>query len=194
MQERFTIIVLSENSPGVLQRVTSVFTRRRINIESLTVSETEHHERSRFTVTFLSTDAAAAKLIKQIQRFVEVLDATLNKDVDLIYRELAFFRMSFENEKERDLLWELARSHHGQIASLDRTFLVIEKSGTEDEINSFKKQLPQDRIQSFIRSGRIAIEKKLSIKTIEKTEFTDLENNKQTIEGDDTWQHYALEA
>jgi acetolactate synthase I/III small subunit len=190
MTERHTIIVLSQNTPGVLQRVTTAFTRRRVNIESLTVSETEHHERSRFTVTFMATREAAVKILKPVRRFVEVIDATLCSDNDIIYREIAFFRVSFLSENEREHLWSLARNHHAEIANLNGSSLIIEKSGTEEEINSFRSLLPKNSVISFVRSGRIAIEKHLEHKiSIEKQK----NNHDITPIGETTWQQSALE-
>jgi acetolactate synthase I/III small subunit len=190
MNERHTIIVLSENTPGVLQRVTTVFTRRRVNIESLTVSETEHHERSRFTVTFIASREAAVKILKPIHRFVEVIDATLCSDNDIVYREIAFFRVGFSGETEREHLWNLARNHHAEIANLNGRSLIIEKSGTEAEINEFKNLLPENSLLSFVRSGRIAIEKRLENKiSVEKQ----TSNHITTTTGEIPWQASALE-
>ncbi|HMO17104.1 MAG TPA: acetolactate synthase small subunit [Oligoflexia bacterium] len=171
MDNKHTIIVLTENSPGVLQRVTSVFTRRRVNIESLTVSETEHHERSRFTVTFVASKAAAIKILKPIQRFVEVEGATLCSDDEIIYREIAFFRVVCVSDDERDHLWNLARNNHAEIASMSSESLIIEKTGTEEEINMFRLMLPESSIISFVRSGRIAIEKKIQERIISEVDM-----------------------
>lgn len=188
MKEKHTILIFTENTPGVLQRITSVFTRRRINIESLTVSETERPEQSQFTVTFYLENENAVKVLKAIQRFVEIISAQLFLDDDLVYREIAFFRVSFLSEEEREKIWNLAKSKNAEILDVDTSSLIIEKSGTEVEINELKKLISKDSLLSFTRSGRIAMQRSINQKiSIEKTDPL------TTKEGETKWQSCALE-
>lgn len=83
--QEYVISVFTENSVGVLGRITSIFTRRKINIESLLVAETHHKGISKFTIIAFSNEEMMKKVKKHIERIVEVLKADFNdshRDVD----------------------------------------------------------------------------------------------------------------
>ena len=100
----FTILAYTDNSPGVLQRLTIVFTRRKLNIESLTVSETEKPDVSRFTIVARCPREVAQKVANQIKRIVEVRDVVLCEDTDVCFRELALFKVRRCHGEERQKL------------------------------------------------------------------------------------------
>lgn len=154
---RYTLTALTENTPGVLHRITAAFTRRSVNIESLTVSETERHGISRFTVVFLAEDDQVEKLVKPIRRIVEVISAVAHQDQELLFKEIAFLRVAIESQQERDEIEQAAFEQHAFVVMTDGKSLVLEKTGTEDEINLFRGALAGFKIMTFIRSGRIAI-------------------------------------
>lgn len=94
MNARYTLCIFSENSPGVLHRITTLFTRRKLNIESLTVSETEKPGISRFTIVVVREREFAYKVADQIQRIIEVSDVYVCEDADLIFKEIALYKVA----------------------------------------------------------------------------------------------------
>ena len=95
MSEIFTIAVFSENKAGLLQRVTSSFTRRKINIESLTVSESEVHGIHRYTIVVDSLDEdGVIKVCAALEKQVDVQKAFYYRDTDIIYREIAMYKVA----------------------------------------------------------------------------------------------------
>jgi acetolactate synthase I/III small subunit len=158
-RKRYTLSVLSENTPGVLHRITSVFTRRSVNIESLTVSETEKAGISRFTVVFLAESSHVPRLLEPVRRMVEVVDAVAHEDGQLLFKEIAFLRAGFASQDELELLRRRAEDLEARCVLVNGRSVVFEKTGTEEEIDLFKRSFRTHRILAFIRSGRIAIER-----------------------------------
>ncbi|MCB0339066.1 MAG: acetolactate synthase small subunit [Bdellovibrionales bacterium] len=157
MKDRKTIVIFSENKPGVLQRMTAMFTRRRLNIESLTVSETEQEGISRFTVALSCSADVAEKLVKQIRRIVEVADAYFREDQDLLFREIAFIRVQANSAARREEIEEFARRYGASITYANHESLVVEKTGDEEEINFLLELFGPYGVTEFVRSGRIAV-------------------------------------
>jgi acetolactate synthase-1/3 small subunit len=163
MKQRFTMTAVTENTPGVLHRLTAVFTRRKINIESLTVSETEREGVSRFTVVFLSEPQLVEKLVGAIRRIVETVDAFACEDKDLLFKEIAFLRVGFKSDTERQAIEEMARDEAAAVVMTNGKTLVLEKTGGEEDINDFERKFRERFvfIRTFIRSGRIAIRREI---------------------------------
>lgn len=159
---RYTLLVLSDSAPGVLQRLTSVFTRRSINIESLTASESEMISTSRITVVFKADNIEIAnKILPPIKRIVEVIDAVVKKDEELLYKEIAFFRVEFSSKEELKEIEKFVSDNYGKIVMKNCTTLIIEKTGKESVIDNFYKVFNQKfRVLYFTRSGRIAMPSK----------------------------------
>lgn len=156
---RYTISVFSENTPGVLNRITIIFTRRKINIDSLTVSETENKGISRFTIVVTCNEHMKQKLVRAINRTIEVVQVFSSENRDLIFQEIAFYRIKAETPDQRTKLEAIAEKHGARVAYAADEYLVIENAGSEDEIDTLYKMLEGYGILEFIRSGRIAIRK-----------------------------------
>ena len=96
MQEKtlYTITVFSENTVGVLNQITTILTRRQLNIETLSVSPSAIVGIHKFTITILAdTEDAMIKLVKQIDKRIDVLKAYYNTDEDLIHQEIALYKI-----------------------------------------------------------------------------------------------------
>jgi acetolactate synthase I/III small subunit len=101
MLKIYTISALTENSPGVLHRITAIFTRRKINIESLCVSETTKEGISRFTIGIKTTEEEVSKIVAQIAKIIEVVEVYANTDEELIYKEVAFFKVTIGKSESK---------------------------------------------------------------------------------------------
>lgn len=158
MERLYTITAFTDNSPGVLHRLTTTLTRRKVNIESLTVSETETKGVSRFTIVVKVTPELISKITKQIDRIIEVRKAYFSENEELIFQEIAFIRVSGSTEKRHEIE-ELAHRYNAAIAYATKSCLIVEKAGSEDDINSLYTLLEPYGISEFTRSGRIAVRK-----------------------------------
>ena len=160
MEGKFTITAFTENSPGILHRITVMFTRRKINIESLTVSETERPGVSRFTIVVDSDRFTAEKIVRQIRRIVEARAVFLSENRDLVFKEIAFFKVAADNAEKRGEIEDLVHRYNALVTHIEPQFMVVEKTGREDEINSLFLLLEPLGIYEFVRSGRIAVAKR----------------------------------
>lgn len=158
MEKLYTICIFTENTLGLLNRISGIFTRRRINIESLSVSETERKGISRFTIVIKSGERdSVEKIVKQIRKIIEVMAVFGYEDHDLVYNELAFFKVDSANSaRVKPLLEKYKRA---KVLYEEGGCLIIEKAGTEEEIYSFFHMLKPFGIVEFVRSGRIALPK-----------------------------------
>jgi len=157
MERRYTIIIFAENKPGVLYRIADLFLRRKVNIESLTVSETQEIGISRFTIVVLQQKAMVEKIIKQLYRIIEVVKVFENRDEDLIFKEIAFIKVSTKTPNQRREVEDLVYLFRAKVIFVSKDSLTIEKTGSEEEINSLVVLLKPFVIQEFVRSGRIAV-------------------------------------
>lgn len=156
----YTICVFTENSIGLLNKITIIFTRRRLNIESLTVSETERKGVSRFTIVIKHDQREAVeKLVRQIRKVVEVLAVFGYLNEDIVYNEIAMFKIPTPLESNAIDMELINRAHKAYLVYWGLDYMVLQKTGTEEEIFEFFKYIKPFGILEFIRSGRIAVGK-----------------------------------
>jgi len=149
-----TFLVWTDNSPGVLLRLSTLFTRRKINIESLTVSETENEGLSRFTVTTQIDTVTAATIGRQIERMIEAKRVFVFAEPDVIHREVAMIRVSLPPHQETRIL---SKHRGGQVLHRGSRGTLFQFTGTEAEISKVVSSLHPYGITEFVRSGRIAV-------------------------------------
>lgn len=157
MENTYTISAFTENSPGVLHRITVLFTRRKVNVESLTVSETETKGISRFTIVIKTNRETARKIAKQIKRIVELKKVFVAMNQHLLFKEIAFMKVRCESGEKRLEIEDRAHRYGASVVFADDTSVIVEKTGQEDEINSLLKLVEPFGVIEFIRSGRIAV-------------------------------------
>ncbi|MBP1618982.1 MAG: acetohydroxyacid synthase small subunit [Bacteroidetes bacterium] len=156
----FTVTIFSENTAGLLSQVTSVFTRRQLNIETLSVSPSALEGIHKFTVTTFSTKEEIEKVVKQIDKKVDILKAYFNTDEELVHQEIALYKLSTPEFLRIPSVEELIRKYNAQILDITETYVVIQKTGYYAETQSLFKELSElIGVLQFIRSGRVAITK-----------------------------------
>jgi acetolactate synthase-1/3 small subunit len=156
----YTICVFTENSIGLLNKITIIFTRRRINIESLSVSETERKGISRFTIVIKHEKREEVeKLVRQIRKIIEVLAVFGYLNEDIVYNEIALYKISTPlNGKSVDVE-TINKVYKAWVVYWGLDYVVIEKTGTETEIFDFFRYIKPHGIIEFVRSGRVAVGK-----------------------------------
>lgn len=157
---QYTICVYGENAIGLLNKITILFTRRRVNIESLTVSETVRKGVSRFTIGIKHEKREEVeKLVRQIRKVVEVLAVFGYLNQDIVYNEIALFKIPTPvNAKPLDID-TINKVYKAWVVYWELDYVVIEKTGTEEQIFEFFRYLKPHGITEFVRSGRVAVGK-----------------------------------
>ncbi|MGB3586430.1 MAG: acetolactate synthase small subunit [Tunicatimonas sp.] len=159
MKRRYTIIVFTENNFGLLNRITIIFSRRRTNIESLTVSETERKGISRFTIVIDYDANKIQKLIQQIRKIIGVLFVFHNEDEQVFYGQIAYYKVATENFQQREEVMAIAHRHQAKVAFSTDDYIIIEKTGKKEDITTMLHLLEPHGILEFVKSGRIAVVK-----------------------------------
>ncbi len=157
MKKEFIITIYSENHIGLLTRITIVFTRRKINIDSLTVSESAIPGIFKFTIVVQSTESQTIKVVGQIDKQVDVLKAFYHTNEEMIYQEIALYKVSTESLYDSDQIEKMVRNAGARILEITREYTVIEKTGHKEETQALFNDLNKYKVMQFIRSGRVAI-------------------------------------
>lgn len=154
----YTVIIFSENTVGLLNQITIVFTRRQLNIETLSVSPSAIKGVHKFTITTFATEDTIDKVVKQIDKRVDILKAYYNTDEGLVHQEIALYKLSTELFIKMQGAEELIRKYNARVLEIDEDMVVLEKSGHYAETQALFKELSEKiGVLQFIRSGRIAI-------------------------------------
>lgn len=152
-----TITVYSENKPGMLYRVANLLLRRKINVESLTVSEIKNEGLSRFTIVVRHEISIVQKVAKQIERIIEVSKVEIHTDEELIYREAAIIKI-VKNQSVAKKVKKIIKQLNATIINKSEKYVVIEKLGAEEDLDLLVSAL-EPFIKEVVRSGRIALPK-----------------------------------
>jgi len=157
--QQYTLSVFTENQTGLLSRVVAVFTRRHQNIDSLTVSPSSMEGIHRFTIVIESTEEQAKKIVAQLDKQVDVLKAFYYTSEELVYQEIALYKVPTEVFADGDSVERLIRKHNARILCIEKKYTVIEKTGFEHETEALFDELKKIGIYEFVRSGRVAVTK-----------------------------------
>lgn len=155
----FTISVYSENSVGLLNRISGIFLKRHINIESLNVSKSEIENVSKFTIVVYTTIDWVHNIVGQIEKQIEVIKAFSHSDEEIIYQESALFKVASSLLFDERNIQNIIKDSNAQIVTVSRDFFVLAKTGRRNEIDEMYQQLEPYGIMQFVRSGRIAVSK-----------------------------------
>ncbi|MDE5811135.1 MAG: acetolactate synthase small subunit [Muribaculaceae bacterium] len=155
----YTISAFSENNVGVLNQVTIIFTRRCINIESISASATAIPGVYKITVVAKSTLSAMEKVVKQIEKRIEIIKAFLHTDDEIIYQEVALYKVPTDKMLHESHLEGIIRHHNARILEITPDYTILEKTGHVDETEALFAELRRYGILQFVRSGRAAVTK-----------------------------------
>ena len=158
-RKQYTISVYTENNIGLLNRISAIFQRRHINIESMNISVSEIEAVSRFTILVDMTEVNVRKIIGQIEKQIEVIKAFYHTDEETIYLESCMFKIKSELLFEERQIQNIIKESDARIVTVNRDFFVLEKSGRRHEIEMLHRELSAFGIMQFVRSGRIAVTK-----------------------------------
>ena len=155
----FTIAVFAENHVGLLNQLSIIFTRRCLNIESVSASRCSIPGVHKTTMTCYSDRVTMEKVIKIIEKRIDVLKAFLYTDDEIVYQEVALYKVPTARLIDEEALEDIIRRHNARILEISRDNTIIEKTGHNDETEALFEELKHYDIRQFVRSGRVAITK-----------------------------------
>jgi acetolactate synthase-1/3 small subunit len=192
-KQEFTVTVYTENQIGLLNRIAIIFSRRKINIESLNTSPSEVEGIHRFTIVINELEDVVKKLVRQIEKQVEVLKAYYNTIDEIVWQELALYKVSTDEIAEKVKVERLLREYGARAVVIRKDYTVFETTGHREETDKLVQVLEPYGLIEFVRSARVAIIKDSSgfhdkLKEFEKTEpGEDVIENEYLGKGDEVF-------
>jgi acetolactate synthase-1/3 small subunit len=157
LKQEYTITVYTENQIGLLNRIAIIFSRRKINIESLNTSPSEVDSVHRFTIVINETEDVVRKLCRQIEKQVEVLKAYYNTLDEIVWQELALYKVPTDIIAEEVKVERLLREHGAKAVVIRKDYTVFEVAGHREETDNLIRVLEPYGLIEFVRSARVAI-------------------------------------
>lgn len=156
-KQEFTITLYTENSIGMIGRISNIFSRRKINIESLNTSPSEVEGIHRFTIVVTETEEVLRKICLQIEKQIDVLKAYYNTNEELIWQEQALYKVPADVIAEKVQVERLLRQYGANAVVIRNDYIVFETAGHREEIDRLTEELTQYGLIEFVRGARIAI-------------------------------------
>lgn len=158
-QQLFTLLVYSENCVGLLNQVSGIFTRRCFNIEDVAASKSSLPDITKLIITCWADRPTMEKVVKQIEKRIDVLKVCLFTDDDIVYQEIALYKVPTKVLLEEPELETIIRRHSVRILEMTPEYTVLEKAGHRWETDALFETLRRYDIRQFVRSGRICVTK-----------------------------------
>ena len=154
--KEYTITIFSENEIGLLNEVSIVFSRRKINIESITASESEVKGIFRYTIVAFIEESKIDNTVLQLEKIIGVFKALYFEAEEIVHQEVALFKIA-NSTKLNGNLEALVRNNGAKILTVSPDFLVIERVGYKADNQELFHELEQYGVLQFARSGRVAV-------------------------------------
>ena len=159
MKQEYTISVFTEDHIGIMGQITIILTRRQINIESFIASESAVHGIYLLTIVITTSAEMVQKVARQMEKLVDVLKVFVHTSDQIIYQEIALFKVSTKSLMSGNAIDHFVRTHQARILEVSPEYMIIEKTGRRDEIMQMLDQLKPYNVFQFAKSGRVAITK-----------------------------------
>src|SRR6201992_2132627 len=159
IKQEYTITVYTENQIGLINRIAIMFSRRKINIESLNTSPSEVPGIHRFTIVITEAEEVVRKLCRQLEKQVEILKAYFNTNEEIIWQELALYKVSTDQIAEKVKVERLLREYGARAVVIRKDYTIFETSGHREETERLVKFFEPYGLIEFVRSARVAITK-----------------------------------
>ncbi|HLT42846.1 MAG TPA: acetolactate synthase small subunit [Sphingobacteriaceae bacterium] len=156
-KQEYTLTIYTENQIGIISRVSTLFSRRKINIHSLSTSPSEAEGIHRFTIVIRETEEAVRKLGRQLEKQVEILKVYYNTEDEIIWQEQALFKVPTSTIAEKASVERLLRQFGARVVVIRNDYTVFETAGHSEDIDKLTNVLTDYGLIEFVRSARIAI-------------------------------------
>ena len=156
-RQEYNITAYTENHIGLLNRIAIIFSRRKINIESLNTSPSEIEGIHRFNIVITETEEVVRKICRQMEKQVEVLKTYFNSNDEVVWQEMALYKVPTDVIAEKALVERLLRENGARAVVIRKDYTVFETTGHRQETDALLRALQPFGLIEFVRSARIAI-------------------------------------
>lgn len=183
-KQEYTITVYTENQIGILNRISTIFSRRKININNLNTSPSEVSGIHRFNIVIEETEEVVKKLTRQIEKQVDVLKAYYNTNDEIIWQEMALYKVPTDVIVEKAKVERLLHQFGARVVAIRKDYTVFETTGHREETDKLIEALEPYKLIEFVRSARVAIIKESSGFHEKVKEFEQREPSEEVIENE----------
>ncbi len=155
----YTVSIYTENNIGLLNRISAIFQRRHLNLDSINISNSEIENVSKWTIVLQLSEERMKKIIGQIEKQIDVIKAYYHTEEETTYQESCLFKLRSNLLFDERQIQNIIKESNARIVTVNREFFVIEKSGRKEELELLYRELNVFGIMQFTRSGRIAVTK-----------------------------------
>ena len=159
LKQTFTVSIYTENNIGLLNRISAIFLKRHINIESLTTSQSEIDSIFRFVIVVNVSEFMIKSIIKQINKQIEVISSFYHTDKETIFLETALYKVKSKSLFDEKHIQKIIKNSQANMVTVSPNYFVIEKTGWREETEKLYKELEPYGLLQFVRSGRISVSK-----------------------------------
>jgi acetolactate synthase-1/3 small subunit len=157
MKAEYTLTIYTENQVGLINKIAIMFSRRKINLESMNSSPSEIAGIYRFTIVVLETEAVVKNLVKQLEKLIDVFKVFFNTNDEIIWQQMALYKVPTAVIMKDVKVERLLREFGGRAVVIREDYTVFETTGQDDEINNLLTELSKFGLIEFVKSARIAI-------------------------------------
>lgn len=156
-KQEFTLSIYTENHVGLINKIATMFTRRKISIHSLNTSPSEIDNIYRFTLVVIESKEVVQNLVKQIEKLVDVFKVFCNTNDEIIWQQMALYKVPTQTIMKDIKVERVLREFGAKAVVIREDYTIFEVTGQDDEINKFLNLLHNYNLKEFVKSARIAI-------------------------------------
>ncbi|TPV32970.1 acetolactate synthase small subunit [Paucihalobacter ruber] len=156
-KQEFTLSIYTENHVGLINKIATMFTRRKISIHSLNTSPSEIDNIYRFTLVVIESAEVVQNLVKQIEKLVDVFKVFCNTNDEIIWQQMALYKVPTQTIMKDIKVERVLREFGAKAVVIREDYTIFEVTGQDDEINKFLNFLHNYNLKEFVKSARIAI-------------------------------------
>ncbi|MBO3802436.1 MAG: acetolactate synthase small subunit [Candidatus Brockarchaeota archaeon] len=149
--------MIVEDKPGVMQKISGMFTRRGFNIDTIAVGKSESPGLSRITLSMVADEDTLEQLIKQLYKTINVVRVFKMPEKGSVVRELCLVKVHLRDEKSRSEAMKYSDVFKGKIVDISPSSATIQLVGTPEKIDAFLEILRPFGMKEVARTGIIAI-------------------------------------
>ena len=157
MKQEYTLTVYTENQVGLLNKIAIMFSRRKINLESLNTSPSEIDNIHRFTIVLVETEEVVKNLVRQMEKLVDVFKVFYNTNEEIVWQQIALYKVPSSVIMKEVKVERLLRRYGARTVVIREDYTVFETTGQDEEIDNLLKELDKYGLIEFVKSSRIAI-------------------------------------
>ena len=158
-REKYTVSIYAENNIGLLNRISAIFLKRHLSIDSINSSPSEISDIYRFVIVVTVKENLIRKVITQIEKQIEVIAAFYHTDNETIFQESALYKVKSKSLFEERHIQNIIKNSHAKIVTVSPEYFVIEKTGFREDTEKLYNDLAPYGLLQFVRSGRISVTK-----------------------------------